>query len=137
MKQGLGWSGLLLLGILVNANAAFADPLSVSVGCASEAHVWYPVNGQTSWTAYPSGGTPPYTYKWWHGSTLLTGTNQTFTAILYASNYDDFNYIPVTAVVRDSLGQTATGSCTTGVFWHAESEDSCWYYGPSGEIIYC
>ena len=136
MKKGLGWAGLLLLGILVNANAVFATPLSVSVGCASEAHVWYPINGQTSWSASPSGGVAPYTYQWWHGSVLLASTSQIFNAILYASNHDDLNYIQVTVVVKDSIGNTATGSCTTAVYWHSDS-GTCWYYGSSGEIIYC
>lgn len=136
MKHGLSWTGLLLVGLLVNANAAFAGPLSTTVSCASEIHLWGSTDVQATWTAHPSGGVPPYTYKWYPGSSTF-GTNQVFTATLYANNQEGFfGYCEVPVVVKDSIGQTATASCTTAVWEHYDPNE-CMYYDSFGHLVYC
>lgn len=83
----------------------YTAPPTVQV--SGDFNLTYSEYGNQTYTAYASGGTAPYTYKWQlHGysTTYNTGTNNTIETSIYPST----NNWSVKAIVTDANGATAS-----------------------------
>ena len=87
-----------------------------------------------SWTAYPSGGTTPYSYSWTaNTSTTVVGTGQTYSRTFCGSNTNTSGTWTANVTVRDSSSpqQSKSSSHTVTIYYYREWADPC---GTNGQI---
>jgi hypothetical protein len=80
---------------------------------------YYPCEYVT-WTAYPSGGVPGYSYNWYIGG-AYQGSGSSLTKYYCRTN----QRVDVQATVYDSAGQSANAYFTTWIYYTRSCTSSC------------
>lgn len=91
---------------IVTINVSTVTPPSLSVNISATTPTTVYVGDSVTFVATPSGGTPPYTYQWYDGQSLINGAAAQTQTVLFptAGTYS------ITVIVHDAISATATSN---------------------------
>ncbi|HKV09004.1 MAG TPA: SprB repeat-containing protein [Thermoanaerobaculia bacterium] len=113
--------------------------LSVSSNYGTAIHIYEYDCATITWTPSASGGTAPYSYTWYNGSTSL-GTGATKSKTFCGSNLTTTQTYTITANLTDSTSptpQTKSASHTTTIYYHKLISDPCASTAGDNKLAVC
>jgi hypothetical protein len=103
-----------------DSNSICPAALAASIGGLPYLHVYGYNYDTVTRSASPTGGVPPYTYKWYRNGNLV-GTGSSYTETFYGNNSDWNQTVPISLTVTDSNGQTANATSSSYVYYHRQN----------------
>lgn len=101
--------------------------LYVSSNYGPSADVWGYDCAYVTWTASASGGTSPYSYQWYNGSTYL-GSGSSYTQAFCGTNWEYSETFTVTARATDAASQIKSVDNSVTIYYHYQQPPSCGPY---------